>query len=156
MTDARAALADLVAQLSADGELDEADLVLIHNAAVAQAQAIQQTKQWAAVAHVHDEPHAPVTTFDPKDLAAYLESPDYRTVSTPDGDLEEIVPPGERIAELVDTSGVICHDCGGQLVADSTHQRILVCAKLHGRRPPELVPAHPDGAVECGQPRPTP
>lgn len=52
--------------------------------------------------------------------------------------------------ETVDASGLVCHDCGRELMADVYYQRILVCQRVHGHRPTELVPKHSDGAVECG------
>lgn len=46
----------------------------------------------------------------------------------------------------------VCHDCGRALISDVGTERILVCPKLHGRRPAEMVPTTKNGAVECGQP----
>ena len=46
----------------------------------------------------------------------------------------------------------ICHDCRRGLISDAGTERILVCPKLHGRRPAELLPSKPNGAAECGQP----
>ena len=45
----------------------------------------------------------------------------------------------------------VCHDCGRSLINDKGTERILLCPKLHGLRPPELRPTLFDGAVECGQ-----
>jgi hypothetical protein len=53
--------------------------------------------------------------------------------------------------ESVHADDVVCHDCGRELVADVTYERVLVCQKVHGHRPTEMVPKNPDGAVECGQ-----
>ena len=50
-----------------------------------------------------------------------------------------------------DLDTFICHDCGRGLVSDAGTERLLICPKLHGRRPPELRSTG-DGAVECGQP----
>lgn len=144
MTDPRTALADLIEKLSADGDLSDDDLRQIHDAAVGQTNAIVGAKRWAEFAHVHDAPHLPVTTFDPAELEACLADPQYDA----EGGL---IPPGDRIPELVDTSAVICCDCRRALVSDAGMVPVLVCPTLHGRRPRELEPV-PGGAVECGQP----
>ena len=146
MSDPRTALAELVEKLSADGDLSEDDLRQIHDATVAQTNAIIEAKAWAELAHVHDDPHRPVITFDKDALKVYLAAPEYREV---DGE-QVMVPPGERLAEMVDTSAMVCHDCGRALVSDAGTMPILVCPSLHGRRPPHLVPG-PGGAVECGR-----
>ena len=151
MPDVRTALSDLVEKLSADGDLSDEDLALIHDAAVAQATAVQEAKRWAELAHVHDEPHRPVVTLDGDALLAYLAAPDF--TEGPDGALG-MVPPDQRVPEHVDASGVICHDCGRDLVADAGTTRVLVCPSLHGRRPGDMVPTDPDGALECGRARP--
>jgi hypothetical protein len=117
----RDALSALVKQLSTDADLDDADLARIHDAAVDQARVIQAEKAWAQTAHLHDVSHAPIVTVDA------------------DG------------AEDVDASPHVCHDCRRQLVADVLDERTLVCPKLHGRCPRDLVPGK-DAAVECGQP----
>jgi len=87
-------------------------------------EAIKRGKALLASAHVHDMPH------DPKR----------------DKDGEQIpLTPGEP-----DPS--VCHDCGRSLINDVGTERLLLCPKLHGRRPPSLRPKLFDGAVECGQP----
>lgn len=113
-------LATLVAELAADGELSDADLAAIHDAAVSQTLAIKDAAAWREKAHLHEEPHVPVITLDA------------------DG------------GEETDASGVRCHDCGRDLVSDAGTARILVCPTIHGRRPADLEPADPDHAVECG------
>ena len=119
MTDIRASLADLVARLSADGDLDDLDLALIHDAAVAEANARQQAKKATERAHIHDVPHRPVITV-------------------------------YNWGEDVDASGIVCHDCGRELVSDAGTTRVLVCPRIHGNRSPTMLPDDPDGAVECG------
>lgn len=130
MSDPRAALPDLIARLLADGELDDDDLALIHDATVGAAQARQEAKRLMQTAHVHDVPHAPAVTLVPYDTGAR-----------------------SGMREDVDASGIVCHDCGSGLVADTRHARVLVCPSLHDRRVP-LTPTEPDGAVECGRTRP--
>lgn len=147
----RQALPDLVEQLLADGELDDMDLAVLHDAMVAQANATKEAKASVALAHLHDEPHGPVVTLEPVALEAYLAAPEWRTVEVDGQFAEEQVPAAERVPELVDASGLVCHDCGRALVADVSEARVLVCPTIHGKRPPYLVPTHPDGAVECGR-----
>lgn len=146
MTDPRTALAELVEKLSADGDLSEDDLRLIHDAAVAQVNVIVEARAWAEHAHVHEAPHLPVVTLEEEALKAYLAAPEYRDV---DGE-QVMVPPQERVPEQVDASAVVCHDCGRALVSDAGTLPILVCPTLHGRRPLHLVPGAGE-AVECGR-----
>jgi len=150
VTDPRTALADLIAKLSEDGDLSDDDLRQIHDAAVGQTNAIVVAKRWAEFAHVHDAPHLPVVTFDPDALLAYLADPQYHEVIIKGESFTEMIPPGERVPELVDASAVICCDCRRALVSDAGETPILVCPTLHGRRPRELEPV-PGGAVECGR-----
>ena len=110
MVDPRAALAELIAKLSADGDLSDGDLRQIHDAAVAQTDAILADRRWAEAAHVHDAPHLPVITL------------------RDDG------------GEDVDASAIICHDCRRDLVSDAGTVPLLVCPTLHGRRPAALLP----------------
>jgi hypothetical protein len=117
-------LRDLADQIERDVDLDDSERLLIHNAAVAMAQHIQHEKEWRASAHVHDVSH----------------------VNPADGLSDE-----EALA-LEEPSSLVCHDCGRGLIGDAGTERLLTCPKLHGRRPAELVPSDPDGAVECGQP----
>lgn len=124
----RMALPDLVAQLLEDGELDDMDLALIHDAMVAQATATKEAKAATSLAHVHEEPHAPLVTLIPVE------------------GLDEAQWP-----EHVDASGLVCHDCGRELVSDAGTTRVLVCPSLHGKRPQGMAPSEPDGAVECGR-----
>lgn len=144
MTEVRDAIQLLVRELMMDGDLSDADLARIAEATAAERLRIAEEQAWATTAHVHDEPHRSVITFDPDELKAYLAAPDHRE----DG---SEVPPGDRIEEHVDASGMVCHDCLRPLVSDRGSVRILVCPTLHGRRPPALVPGE-DGAVECGRP----
>lgn len=146
MSDPRTALAELVAKLSEDGDLSEDDLRQIHDAAVAQTNAIVEAKAWADLAHIHDEPHLPVVTLEEEALKAYLVDPEHREVEG----RREMVPPDERVPELVDASAVICHDCHRGLVSDIGDAPLLVCPTLHGRRPAHLVPGRGQ-AVECGR-----
>lgn len=144
MSDPRTALAHLVAKLSADGELSDADLATIHDAALTQVNTIVADREWAAAAHVHDASHLPVITFDPEELEAYLADPDH------DDEGDEL-PPGDRIPEHVDASAIVCHDCRRGLINDVGDVPLLVCPTLAGRRPRDMIPAA-GGAVECGRP----
>lgn len=126
MTDA---LAALIEQLAEDGEIDEDDVARIHAAAATEHATVKAEKAWRETAHVHDVPHRPTITRRPV------------------ADLAEADWPEE-----VDASDVICHDCRRELIADRDIARVLICPKLHSRRPGELKPGDPDGAVECGQP----
>ena len=129
MTDIRADMLELVHALVADEALEDADLQRICVAIGLEYRAIGAERAWAETAHVHAEPHRPVTT-----LVAF----------------DEGGRSGER--EETDASGVVCHDCSRALVSDVGSQRVLVCPSLHGRRPAALVPEDPDHAVECGRP----
>jgi hypothetical protein len=106
-------LGELVADLERDGSLDADDLAVIARFTASAADALREAKEWANVAHVHDEPH--VAAAD---------------------------------------DGARCCDCRRELVSDAGSVRILVCPKLHNRRPPDLAPTNPDGAVECGRSEP--
>jgi len=128
--DIPATLRALAEQVIASPELDDDAMVRVHNAAVAEVWRIQQERDWAKTAHVHEVPHAPVITTVPTEG---LDEKDW--------------------PEEVDASGMVCHDCGRDLVADIAGPRTLVCPSLHGRRPGELVVKAPDGAVECGRTR---
>lgn len=130
----------LIAELAADGDLSPDDLARIHDAARAAHADVKAEQDWRSTAHVHDVAHAPIVSFDADELKAYLAD---------GGDPDKA---GDFLGELVDASGVICHDCQRELVSDKGDRRLLVCSRLHGRRPGELVPEHPDGAVECGRP----
>lgn len=131
MTDlAEATLPDLVRLLMADGDLSEDDLLRIRDATMRERALIGQEQAWRETAHAHDEPHRSVVTAIPTEGL-----------------------PEDQWPEEVDASGLVCHDCGRDLVSDRGSIRILVCPSLHGRRPAELAPADPDGAVECGRVR---
>lgn len=138
------ALVALVNTLMVDGDLTDDDLGRIREAAVRERKRIGAERTWAETAHVHDEPHAPVVTFAKEDMAVFKAM--QRAHADPDS-----LQPGDHIPEQVDASGVICHDCRRDLVSDAGSLRILVCPSLHGRRPRDLVPRDPDGAVECGR-----
>lgn len=148
MTDVRGSVRLLVEQLMADGELDDEDLARIAEATAAARRLIGEEKAWRETAHVHDVPHVSVVTLDEVALKAYLAAPEHRMGAN---GRREMVPPAERVPELTDASGMVCHDCGRALVSDRGSIRILVCPSLHGRRPPELIAVR-DGAVECGRP----
>jgi hypothetical protein len=120
MSDVRGAIVHMVNLLAADGELDDADLARIAERIAAERQRIADEKSWAERMHVVDTPHRPVT------------------VTLDDG------------AEDVDVSAMRCGDCGRDLVSDAGSERVLVCARVHGKRRPEMRPADPDGAVYCG------
>ena len=120
MGDIRGDLMQLAAELAADGDLSDADLAAIANATLAARQRIDAERTIAERAHIVDTPHVPVVTVDE------------------DGD------------EHVDASGVRCDDCGRELVSDVGSVRILVCPRVHGKRPAALVPTDRDGAVCCG------
>lgn len=120
MSDARGSLVHLVNTLAADGELDAADLARIEAAIGAERRRIDEERHWRERARVVDEPHEPVVTI------------------LPDG------------SEDVDVSRVVCDDCGRGLIADAGSEPVLVCPRLHGRRPRDLRPTHPTGAVCCG------
>lgn len=104
------ALGELMRELAADGELDDADLARIADAAARERGRITSERTAAERAHVHDEPHVSVVTT------------------------------GADGVEEVDASGVVCHDCQRALVSDAGSLRILVCPTLHNRRPSQLVP----------------
>jgi hypothetical protein len=53
-------------------------------------------------------------------------------------------------AESPRPSAFYCCDCGNGLISDKGTERLLICPRLHGQRPPELRPKNPEGAVECG------
>jgi len=125
----RQVLPELVDQLLEDGELDDMDLAILHDAMVSAANAANAAKDATAAAHVHDVAHRPVITRVPTE------------------GLDE-----DQWPESVDASGVVCHDCGRELISDAGTTRILVCPRIHGKRPSHLAPTDPDGAVECGRP----
>lgn len=120
MTDPRGALVHLANELAMDGDLSDDDLAIIADAAAAMRGRIVAERTVAERAHVVDTPHRVVVT------------------TADDG------------TETVDASGMVCGDCGRELVSDVGTSRILVCPRVHGRRPHALRPTDPDGAVHCG------
>jgi hypothetical protein len=120
MSDVRGAIVHMVNLLAADGELDDADLARIAERIASERQRITDEKHWRDRMHVLDAPHRPVI------------------VTLDDG------------AEDVDVSAMRCGDCSRELVADSGSERVLVCPRIHGKRPPGIRPSDPDGAVYCG------
>lgn len=111
----------LVDELMADGSLDDDDLARIAAATAAERARVLDDKAAGETVHLHDVPHVAIVTVD------------------------------ETGDETVDASGVRCCDCGRDLVSDAGSFRILVCPRIHGRRPPAMRPPDPDGAVECGR-----
>lgn len=120
MQDPRGALVHLANDVAADRAVPEDDVRAIVAAAVGTRQRLEEERTIAERAHVVDTPHRPVVTV------------------------------GEDGAEQVDASAMVCADCGRWLVSDAGSSRILVCPRVHGRRPPDLRPTDPDGAVLCG------
>lgn len=120
MTDVRGSIIHMVNLLAADGELDDADLGRIAERIASERQRIADEKAWAERLHVVDTPHRPVT------------------VTLEDG------------TEDVDLSAMHCGDCGRDLISDSGSERVLVCPRIHGKRPRDTRPTDPDGAVYCG------
>lgn len=124
----RGTLIALAHALTQDETMEDADLARIAAAADREHARIVSERSWAATAHVCEVPHAPVITTEAFDEGGRS---------------------GER--EVVDASGVVCHDCGRALVSDVGTEPVLVCPSLHGRRPRELA-VGPGQAVECGRP----
>lgn len=122
MTRNRGGLVHLANTLTVDADLDDDDIARIEQAASRERDRIAGEKAWRERARVVETPHRPIVTV------------------ADDG------------AEEVDASGMVCDDCGRGLVSDAGSERILVCPRIHGRRPRELRPKDPDGAVCCGGP----
>lgn len=128
--DAGEALLKLAATVVADDALGQVEMGRIHDAAVAEAVLIQGEQAWAETAHVHHKAHVSITTTAPAFKGQ----------------------PKDEQPESVDASGFVCHDCGRALIADVGLERILVCPRLHGRRPRSLALKGDHDAVECGRP----
>lgn len=116
-------LRDLAETIDADPLADDDDRTAIIAAAAATADRRLEARRWRETAHMHDVTHAPIVTV------------------RDDG------------GEDIDASALVCHDCGRGLVSDEGTARVLLCPRLHGRRPMDRDPGHHvDAAIECGRP----
>lgn len=129
-------LRSLVEEVINQDDFTDDHVQRVHDHARAAAEHIRAELDWLKTAHVHNTAHV------------YRQ----KLIRTPVGTDKDGNP--LFVENLVDDpkSTHRCHDCGRMLINDAGTEPLLICPKLHGRRPPSMKPTKANGAVECGQP----